>query len=43
MFCDTAATNTPMTRAFEAEGWTRLADHRAAMPRRFVPEANCSS
>lgn len=36
IFCDTAANNTPMIRAFEAERWTRLPDRDVPMPHHFV-------
>jgi ribosomal protein S18 acetylase RimI-like enzyme len=36
IFCDTAANNAPMIRAFEAEGWTRLADRDVPVPHHFM-------
>jgi ribosomal protein S18 acetylase RimI-like enzyme len=39
IFCDTAASNTPMIRAFENEKWTRLAEREVPMPHHFVRDA----
>lgn len=37
LFCDTGAGNAAMIGAFEAEGWTRLADREVPLPVLFTP------